>query len=292
MLKFITPLLFCSLSAFALDPETIVFSFQKQKNPEDLKAATQTVSEYLSKKISKKVEVLVPTSYGATVQGLISNKVHIAYLDSLPYILASAETPLEILAIEKRNGRSDYDSLMVVAKDSPIKSIKDLKGKRIAFSSQTSTSGFLFPFYRLVEEKQVKNQVELNKYFSQVLFAGGYDKALLAVANGQVDVAAFSDYALEGPKADLYGTNEIRSKIKVLARTPGVPTHLIACSKTLSPELIKKIQSALLDLAKEKPELLASVYGAAELTLPTKTHVDKTKEALKMTGLEVKTFVK
>lgn len=73
-------------------------------------------------------------------------------MDSLPYILASAEVPLEIIAVEKRNGRTEYDSLIVVAKESPIQSLKDLKGKKMAFSSQTSTSGFLFPLYRLVDE--------------------------------------------------------------------------------------------------------------------------------------------
>jgi phosphonate transport system substrate-binding protein len=292
MLKYTLFSLFVTISAFAADPETIVFSFQKQKNPEELKVATETVSVYLSQKIGKKVEVLVPVSYGATVQGLISNKVHIAYMDSLPFILASAETGLDILAVEKRNGRTEYDSLIVVAKNSPIKTLKDLKGKRMAFTSQTSTSGYLFPFFRLINEKEIQKPTELNQYFSDISYSGGYDKALLAVANGQADVAAFSDYVYEGPKANLYGSSETRDKVRVLTRTSGVPTHLIVASKTISPELSKKIQQALFDLAKEKPELLSSVYGATELAKPDSKHVDKTKLALKKTGLEVKTFAK
>ncbi len=284
--------LFLSFSSFGSDPDTIVFSFQKQKNPEELKSAMLLVSEYLSKRINKKVDVIVPTSYGATVQGLISDKVHIAYLDSLPFILASAEVPLEIIAVEKRNGRTEYDSLIVVAKESPIRSLKDLKGKKMAFSSQTSTSGFLFPLFRLIDEKQVKSLEELSQFFSQIIYAGGYDKALLAVANGQADAAAFSDYAFEGPKADLYGTPEVRAKVRVLSRIQGVPTHLIATSKKLSPGLNQKIQSALFDLGKEKPELLSSVYGAAELSKSREKHVEKTKTALNVTGLEVKVFVK
>lgn len=291
-MKLFTMALFFSFNALAADPETLVFSFQKQKNPDELKTTTQAVSEFLSQKIGKKIEVLVPTSYGATAQALISNKVHIAYMDSLPYILASKETELEILAVEKRNNRTEYDSLIVVAKDSSIHSLKDLKGKKIAFSSQTSTSGYLFPFSRLVKEKEVKKPSELSSYFSQINYAGGYDKALLAVANGQVDAAAFSDYALEGPKADLYGTPEIRNKVKVLARTPGVPTHLITVSKKLSKELKQKIQTALFDLAAEKPELFSSVYGAAALAKPNANHIKNTQIALKNTGLEVQSFVK
>lgn len=291
MKLFMSVILF-SLSALAADPETLVFSFQKQKNPDELKAATKTVSEFLAQKIGKKIEIVVPTSYGSTAQGLISDKVHIAYMDSLPYILASSETSLEIIAVEKRNNRTEYDSLIVVAKDSPIKSLKDLKGKKMAFTSQTSTSGYLFPFSRLVQEKEIKTPDELSKYFSNISYAGGYDKALLAVANGQADVAAFSDYVYEGAKADLYGTAETRSKVKLLVRTSGVPTHLITVSSKLSKELKQKIQTALFDLANEKPEIFSSVYGAAALAKPNAKHVEKTQMALKTTGLEVKSFVK
>lgn len=283
-----------SFTLFAQNPEKIIFSFQKQKSPEQLQLASDKMARFLTKEIGIPVEVLIPTSYSASVQGLISNKVHVAYMDSLPYILAKRETGVEIIAVEKRNGRTDYDSLFVVAKDSPIKNLNDLKQKKMAFTSQTSTSGYLMPFSRLVADKQLSKPEELGKFFSQILYAGGYDKALQSVIRGQTDVAAFSDYVLEGKKADLYGTAEDRSKVRILARTPGVPTHLIAVKSDLSDELKKKIQAALMKVAKSDPELLSSVYGAAELvTLSNpESHVERTRQALVSTNLSVKEFVK
>ncbi len=282
-------LLFIATQAFS---ETLVFSFQKQKNLEDLKKSTAVIAEKLSTEIQQKIEVLVPTSYGATAQGLISNKVHVAYMDSLPYILASQEADLDIIAVEKRNGETQYNSVFVVKKDSPLKTLKDLKGQRIAFSSQTSTSGYLFPFKRLLDEKLIKQPSDLKTFFSQTIYAGGYDKALLAVLNGQADVAAVSDYAIEGAKADLYLTAEQRSQLQILTRTPGVPTHLIAISKKVPQATREKIRAALLKIAKDQPDLLSSVYGAAELVVPTGKHTQKTLEALNQTGLNVKEFVK
>lgn len=286
--------LFTNVASFAAiekNPKTIVFSFQKQKDPSTLKASAEKMAEELTKLIGIKVEIYIPQSYGSTVQGLISNKVHVAYMDSLPFILASNETPLEILAVEKRKGRLDYDSLLVVKKDSPIQSLDDLKGKKIAFTSQTSTSGYLFPFYRLLSDKKIETPEKLDGFFTEKHFAGGYDKALQSVARGQTDVAAFSDYVIEGPKADIYGTKETRDQIRVLARTSGVPTHLVAVNSSLSKELKTKIQDALLKISKDQPDLLAFVYGATELTQPKGDHVAKTKEALKKTGLDVKNFV-
>lgn len=282
-------LLFFASHAFS---ETLVFSFQKQKNPEDLKKSTAVIAEKLSAEIQKKVEVLVPTSYGATAQGLISNKVHVAYMDSLPYILASQEADLDIIAVEKRNGETQYNSVFVVKKESSLKTLKDLKGQRIAFSSQTSTSGYLFPFKRLLDEKLIKQPSDLKTFFSQTIYAGGYDKALLAVLNGQADVAAVSDYAIEGAKADLYLTAEQRSQLQILTRTPGVPTHLIAISQKVPKATREKIRTALLKIAKDQPDLLSSVYGAAELVVPKGKHTQKTLEALNQTGLNVKEFVK
>lgn len=281
-----------ALSALAADPATLVFSFQKQKNPEELKKSAQIVAQFLTKEIGHKVEVLVPTSYSAAVQGLISKKVHVAYMDSLPYLLASKESEIEIIAVEKRNGKTSYDSILVVPADSKIKSIKDLKGKSIAFSSQTSTSGYLFPYSRLIDEKEITSPNELNSYFSKITYSGGYDKALMAVLNQQVDAAALSDYAFEGAKSSLYIDEASKSRLRILTRTPGVPTHLVAVSKELSEPLRAKIQKALLLLSEKSPDTLSSVYGAAELIKPEAGHVKNTEAALKNTQLLPENFVK
>ena len=280
--------------AFASDPEVLTFSFQKQKDPAALKASANKMAEVLTKELGKKVEILVPTSYSAAVQALISKKAHVAYMDSLPYILAKKETPVEILAVERRNGRTEYDSLFIVKKDSPLQSLADLKQRRMAFTSQTSTSGYLIPFARLIADKQIKDGKELEGFFTSILYAGGYDKALQAVLKGSSDVGAVSDYVIEGPKADLYGTPADRDQVRVLARTPGVPTHLVAVRSDLSSGLKKKIQNALLKISRENAEALASVYGAAELVVPKnpEAHVNATMKALKDTGLDVKHFVK
>lgn len=296
MKNLLIPVLAVVLSAQAAFAETasttLVFSFQKQKNPEDLKKASTAMSEQLSKKLNQKIEVLIPTSYGTTAQGLISNKVQVAYMDSLPYLLASKETGLDIVAVEKRNNKTQYDSVFIVKKGSSIKSLKDLKGKKMAFASQTSTSGYLFPFKRLLEEKLVSGPQDLNKFFSQIVYAGGYDKAMLAVLNGQADAAAVSDYAFEGAKADLYLTADQRKELQILTRTPGVPTHLIAVSTKVPEKLRAQIQTAILEIAKENPDMLSSVYGAAELVKPQGEHAKKTADALTQTGLTATEFVK
>lgn len=266
-------------------PERLIFAFQRQKDPAALKEDAAAVGQALQDALGKQVDVLVPTSYGATVQALISGRAHVAYLSSLPYLLAERETGVEILLVEERNGQTEYDSIFVVGKDSPIQNLSDLKGKRMAFTSPTSASGYVFPYGFLVEQGLIEKAARPETFFSRAQFAGSYDRALMAVVQGQADVAAASGYTMEGPTADKYLPAAERAKLRILARVPGVPTHLIAVRSDLPADFKAKIRETLLTLAKEQPDRLKDVYGAASFVVPTGDHIANSRAALERTGL-------
>lgn len=273
-------------------PEKLVFAFQKQKDPKAIKEQADQLAAILTADLAIPVEVVVPSNYAASVEGLISNRVHVIYTDSLPFILARAEAPVRLLLAEERDGRTDYDSLFVVRKDSPLATLADLKGKRMMFTSATSTSGHLMARSRLVNEGLLKKGQDPAEFFSQVNFAGGYDRALLAVLNGQADVCAVSDYTMQGDKADVYLTKEQRDQLRVLAETPGVPTHLICVRADLPLKLQENIKEALLIVSGNHGELLSDVYGAAKLVeVDPMRHTAAIDKALENTGLSVNKFV-
>src|SRR3989304_1103072 len=62
--------------------------------------------------------------------------------------LALAEVR-DVVIGEEKVERPFYFSYWVVPKDSPYTSLQDLKGKRVAFPSPLSTSGYVFPMARL-----------------------------------------------------------------------------------------------------------------------------------------------
>jgi phosphonate transport system substrate-binding protein len=246
----------------------------------------------VSEGIGIPVRVVIPASYGASVQALVSQKADVAYLSAIPYLLAREETPMEILVVEQRDGRTDYDSVFVVAKDSPIQSLADLRGKRMMFTSPTSTSGYVMASSRLVDEGFLAKGQDPAQFFSTVNFGGGYDRALLAVLNGQADVCAVSDYTVEGEKTDVYITAENLAKLRVLAETPGVPTHLIAARAGLSEDVRTRLTQTLLKLSQEHPDLLADVYGASTFVAAQgDEHVAGAAKALENTGIGATSLV-
>ena len=72
----------------------------------------------------------------------------------------------------------------VLAK-SPYQKIEDLNGKAMAFVDPNSTSGNNMP--RFVLDRM---GIDPDKFFSKTVFAGSHENAVLALAQGTVDVAA------------------------------------------------------------------------------------------------------
>ncbi len=273
-------------------PEKLVFAFQKQNDPRRIRQTAEEVAAFLTDRIGVEVEVLIPASYGASVQALVSNHAHVAYLSSIPFLLARQEAPVELLLAEVRDDRTEYDSIFVVRRDSPLQTLEDLRGKRVMWTSPTSTSGYVMAYSRLVDEGLLTPQAPPSEFFGSVNFAGGYDRALLAVYNDQADVCAVSYYTVEGDRADVYTTAEMRQDLRVLARTSGVPTHLVCIRADLPVNLKERVREALLAMSVEQPHLLADVYGAATFAAVAEDeHVEGAYRALQNTGLGLRGLV-
>jgi phosphonate transport system substrate-binding protein len=270
-------------TAHAADPETLIVAFQPQENPERLQLNAEAMTKYLSTELGMPVKIYLPTDYAAVVEALRAGHAHVAYFSAWPYLLAHNLAGADVLVAEERNGRPFYYSQWYARADSPIESLADARGKRAAFTAPSSTSGYLFPLAKLIEDGLLEPNGDPMRFFSRVVFAGGYEQALKALLNGQVDVAAASDYA-----PDRYLTDTERRQLKVIARQGPVPTHCIAAKNSLSPALRARIQTALLKLNEpEHKSLLKSVYGAEKLVPVTHSeHTAALARALQLTGLD------
>lgn len=288
--------------ARAQDPAELTFIFQKQKDPTKIQADANTLAKALSDKIGIPVKAVVPGDYSASVQAIVSKKADFAYVSSLPFMLARRDGNASLLLAEVRKDaagteRTDYSSIFVVPKESPLQSVDELltktKDLRIAFTSPTSTSGYIMPYYRFVKEGILEKRADPKTIFKSVAFGGSYTQALEQLLNGRADVACVSDYVLEGPKVDTYLKPEQRDKLRILGKTDGVPTHLICARDGLSDELKKKVKEALLKISEEKPELLADVYGASSFhEVDGQQHVQQAIDAIEFIGLPIEGLAK
>jgi phosphonate transport system substrate-binding protein len=176
-------------------PGTLRVGLIPNISPEKQKAQYEPFRKHLAQKLGVKVELLVATDYAGVVEALVAKRVDIAYLGGLTYVQAAEQTPITPLVteVDADTGTPKYLSAIVVRKDAPYRTVKDLvaAGGRVAFGDVSSTSGSLYPRIMLVAAGAHCDKSDLAKCppLRSVVFTGGHDAAAAAVLRGNVDAA-------------------------------------------------------------------------------------------------------
>jgi phosphonate transport system substrate-binding protein len=143
--------------------------------------------EYLSRELGTKVTLRVANDYAAVIEGQRAGNIHIAYYGPASFARARMiGVKTDAFAIDVNgDGSKGYYSVFYVLAKSPYHKIEDLKGKAMAFVDPNSTSGNNVPRFELDQMG-----IDPDKFFSKTVFAGSHENAVLALAQGTVDVAA------------------------------------------------------------------------------------------------------
>lgn len=169
----------------------------------------------------------VTQSYSAAVEALCSGSADMAFVGPAAYLQAHARGCADLLAAGVREGKSLYYSGIFVPEDSPLRSLADVKGKRMAFGDLNSTSSFLMPMAMMISAG-----IEPARDLGAVRLTGSHPNSLAALRAGEVDAAALSfdsyDRAL---RAGVPGIETFR----VLACSAPMPYPPFVASTRLAP---------------------------------------------------------
>ena len=240
--------------------QTVRLSMIPTTDPGKIVRESQPFLDYLEKETGAKVELTVPTNYAAVVEAVANDRVDIAYFGGFTYVQASARSG--VMPLVQRERDQTFHSLFITQPDSPIRSLRDLKGHRFAFGDVNSTSGHLMPAYfmRLEDVDQAVIQ--------GAIYTGGHDATALAVANKKVDAGALDELVFarmiqEGKLSE--------SRVRVFYTTPPFFDYVWAARRGLDPAMAEAFANAMLRLnqgnSEQKPilQLLnATKYVRAE----------------------------
>lgn len=113
---------------------------------------------------------------------------------------------------------------------------EELAGKTIAFTTETSTSGYLFPALQLVNAG-VDPEADVTP-----IFTGGHDGAVTAVYNGDADVGVSFDDA----RGTITETNpDVGEKVIVFNLTSEIPNDVVAVRGELPDSLKQAVYDAI-----------------------------------------------
>jgi len=259
--------------------------------PRDRVAAeAKELEEFLEKRLGVDVEIYFPLNVATTVEALRFGHAHVALgIGALPAALALSVADVEMLLAEVREVIIDdkvveapyYYSYWIVRKDSPYQRLEDLRGKRACSPSELSTSGYIFPMYRLVQLGILKPPVDPKQFFGEVVFGGGYAQCWEALRNGHVDVTIMAGDV----PARLYW--EAMNGSRVLEKQGPIPSHVVLVSKRLPPEFREELKKALLEL-NQRQDLMRKFVSAIFVRFEERSaveHLRPLQEALEKTGL-------
>jgi phosphonate transport system substrate-binding protein len=126
-------------------------------------------------------EVSVPTSYAATIEEMCASPEDtIGFIPALGYVLANQLCGVDPGLASVRYGWNIYWTGFYVARDSEYQTLEDLTGATWAYPDAGSTSGFLYPSSLFAD---------LGVEVGETVEAGGHPQSVLAVYNGDADVA-------------------------------------------------------------------------------------------------------
>ncbi|WP_117235384.1 phosphate/phosphite/phosphonate ABC transporter substrate-binding protein [Vibrio maerlii] len=219
------------------DPSTLVFAYTPVEDPAVYADVWSEFLTHMEETTGKNVRFFPVQNNAAQIEAMRSGRLHIAGFNtgSTPLAVNCAGfNPFTIMAAE--DGSFGYEMEIITHPESGINSVEELKGKQLAFTSQTSNSGFKAPSAILDAEYSLKPDVDFTPAFS-----GAHDNSILGVAHKDYDAAAVANSVLNRMLSrDVVNADSIQS----IYKSQTFPTTAYGIAHNLHPELQDKIKDA------------------------------------------------
>ena len=243
----------CGGNSQQAEKKTFTIAYAPNESTTDSTDARSSLAKDLGKVINMDVKEIQASDYTAIIEALRTGKADMAYMGALAVAMGAERAGVTPIVMKAPNGdkaQAVYHSVFVTQKDNnEINSIKDFKGKTIAFVDPDSTSGNLvptseimkaFPDLHLTNEKIHTN----GEFFEAVSFSGKHQAGLQAVIKGDVDIVPISDQIMA---SEFKNGNADENAVKVVHSSAAIPAEAMVVSKTVNEDLKKTLTKFLVE---------------------------------------------
>lgn len=220
-----------------IDPSTLIFAYTPVEDPAVYAEVWQGFLDHMGEITGKKVQFFPVQSNAAQIEAMRAGRLHIAGFNtgSNPLAVACAGyRPFTMMAAE--DGSYGYEMEIITYPDSGIETVEDIKGKSMAFTSETSNSGFKAPSAILKADYGMVPGEDFEPAFS-----GKHDNSILGVANKDYPAAAIANSVKKRMIAREVVTED---QLVTIYTSETFPTTSYGVVNTLEPELQEQIQEA------------------------------------------------
>ncbi|MCL4492127.1 MAG: phosphate/phosphite/phosphonate ABC transporter substrate-binding protein [Nitrospirae bacterium] len=276
MIVFFSGYAYAAELTIGLIPEQNVFKQKERYKP---------LGEYIEKKTGIKIKFTILSRYGNIIERFTSEKMDGAFFGSFTGALAIQKLGVEPIARPVNlDNASTYCGYIFVRKDSRIKTVHDMKGKRLVFVEKATTAGYAYPMSYFKEH----GINDINTYFKEYYFAGSHDAAIYAVLNKKSDIGCakhsmFDRVARRDPR--------IEKELTILVKSPDVPSNGLGVRRDLSAAVKTQLRKVLLGMDKdpEGKEVLKK-FEAIGFLPTTKEDYKPVFDIARKAGIDIKNY--
>ncbi|BAZ07828.1 phosphate/phosphite/phosphonate ABC transporter substrate-binding protein [Calothrix sp. NIES-3974] len=233
-------------------PETVLrISVQPTQDRVEQERMIAPLEAHLEQVLGQQVDFILAQDYQESVDMVVDGRANAVYAGVVSYFEAverGAKVKPLVAPIDADTVRPWYRSCFVVTANSSIKTLRNLKGKRVGFVDPSSTSGYLVPLAALQREG-----INPEQDFSQVVFGGTHEGTGELLATHQVDAIATNLATYNQLREEGKGKN-----LRIIWESDPIPHAPILVSQNLPPDLIQKLKKAFLTA----PEGIKDLMGA------------------------------
>lgn len=235
-------------AAEQVDPPTLIFSYTPVEDPSVYAKVWEGFIQHLAKVTGKKVQFFPVQSNAAQIEAMRAGRLHVAGFNtgSTPLAVNCAGfVPFAMMA--SKDDRFGYEMEIITYPGSGIEKIEDIRGKKLAFSAETSNSGYKAPAALLRDQYKM----EAGKDYEPV-FSGKHDNTILGVANKDYPAGAIANSV----KKRMEARGAVKPEAtKVIYKSQTFPTTAYGYVYNLKPELAAKVKEAFFSYNWEGSEL-------------------------------------
>ncbi|MBI2519564.1 MAG: phosphate/phosphite/phosphonate ABC transporter substrate-binding protein [Bdellovibrio sp.] len=266
--------------------------FTPSVDAEIIASNSQEFLKFIEKETGLFFETGIPTNYIAVVEAFGSERADIAVMNSFGYLMANEKYGANAKLTVLRYGENFYRGQIIANTKSNIKDVKDIKGKKFAFTDPSSTSGYMFPLKILKE-----NQIELES----TVFAQKHDNVVTMVYQGQVDAGAtfYSPPGEDGTIRDARARvktqfPDVEDKVKIIALTEKIPNDPFVFRKNLPDAIVGKFITALKKFLSTESgqKVFKNIYSVDSIVDSTDADYDGLRAMVKAINLNKEELVK
>ena len=231
-----------------IDPPVLIFAYTPVEDPAVYAKVWDGFLKHLGQLTGKRVQFFPVQSNAAQIEAMRAGRLHVAGFNTGATPLAvtcSGFVPSSIMAA--KDDRYGYEMEIITFPGSGVEKVEDIKGKKIAFTSETSNSGYKAPSAILRDKFGLVAGTDY-----QPVFSGKHDNSILGVVNKDYPAAAIASSV----KLRMEGRGAVKpDQTRIVYRSQTFPSTAYGHVYNLKPELAAKVREAFLSFPWEGSEL-------------------------------------